>query len=223
MNGVRGKLFESAVEAVAVVQDGDTVLVGGFGNAGVPESLIAAVVRHGRGNLTIVANNCGTGEAGLALLFKHGLVSKVFASFPSQPGNHHFLSRLNDGTCKLELVPQGTLVARLDAAAGGLGGVLTPTGVGTELTAEKEVQIIGGREYVFDLPLRGDVALVAAYRADETGNLRYRGSARNFNPLMAMAARITVAQAVIVGRPGDIDPDDVHTPGIFVDRVVLAT
>jgi 3-oxoadipate CoA-transferase alpha subunit len=220
---MQGKLFESAEEAVAVVRDGDTVLVGGFGNAGVPELLIASLVRNGRRDLTIVSNNCGTGESGLALLFKYGLVSKVCASFPSQAGNDHFLSRLQDGTCELELVPQGTLVARLDAAAAGLGGVLTPTGVGTELTAGKEVTVIAGRAYVFDLPLRGDVALVASYRADEAGNLRYRGSARNFNPVMAMAARVTVAQAVIVGPPGTIDPDDVHTPGVFVDRVVVAS
>ena len=214
------KVVARADQAVSGVRDGDVVLIGGFGAVGVPVHLIDALVRLGRRDLTIVSNNCGTGETGLALLFKHHLVSKAYASFPAQAGNHHFVAAYESGECRLELVPQGTLAERLRAAAAGLGGFFTPTGAGTELMAGKETREIDGRMHVFELPLRGDVALVTAQRGDRFGNLRHRRSSRNFNPVMAMAARLTVAQVEEVVAPGTIDPDDVHTPGIFVDKVV---
>ena len=214
------KVVASVDEALAGVRDGDVVLVGGFGNVGVPGRLIEALVRLDRRDLTIVSNNCGTGETGLALLFKHHLVSRACASFPAQAGNHHFVAAHRSGECELELVPQGTLAERLRAAAAGLGGFFTPTGAGTDLMAGKETREIDGRLHVFERPLRGDVALVAAHRGDRFGNLRHRRSSRNFNPVMAMAARLTIAEVEEVVPPGSIDPDDVHTPGIFVDHVV---
>lgn len=214
------KVVASVDEAVADVKDGDVVLVGGFGNGGVPMHLVEALARLGRRGLTVVSNNCGTGEVGLALLHKHRLVSKACASFPAQAGNHHFVAAYESGVCQLELIPQGTLAERLRAAAAGLGGFFTPTGAGTDLAAGKETREIDGRTYVFEKPLRGDVALVAAHRGDRFGNLRHRRSSRNFNPVMAMAARLTIAQVEEVVPAGALDPDDVHTPGIFVDKVV---
>lgn len=214
------KIVGSTDEAVAGVGDGDVVLVGGFGNSGVPMALIDALVRLGRRGLTVVSNNCGIGEEGLALLFKHHLVARACASFPAQAGNHHFVAAYEAGECQLELIPQGTLAERLRAAASGLGGFFTPTGAGTELAAGKETREIDGRTCVFERPLRGDVALVTAHLGDRFGNLRHRLSARNFNSVMAMAARLTIAQVDEVVPPGAIEPDDVHTPGIFVDRVV---
>lgn len=214
------KVVGSPDEAVADVRDGSVVLVGGFGNVGVPVRLIEALVRLGRRDLTVVSNNCGTGEAGLALLFKHHMVSRACASFPAQAGNHHFAAAYQSGECELELVPQGTLAERLRAAAAGLGGFFTPTGAGTELMAGKETREIDGRLHVLERPLRGDVALVRAHRGDRFGNLRHRRSSRNFNPVMAMAAMLTIAEVEEVVPPGSIDPDDVHTPGVFVDRVV---
>ena len=214
------KIVGSTDEAVAGVGDGDVVLVGGFGNSGVPMALIEALVRLGRRGLTVVSNNCGIGETGLALLFKHHLVARACASFPAQAGNHHFVAAYEAGECQLELIPQGTLAERLRAAAAGLGGFFTPTGAGTELAAGKETREIDGRTFVFERPLRGDVALVTAHLGDRFGNLRHRLSSRNFNPVMAMAARLTIAQVDEVVAPGAIEPDDVHTPGIFVDRIV---
>ena len=214
------KIAPSIEAAVAEVRDGDTVLVGGFGSSGVPARLIEALAGLGRRNLTVVSNNCGTGEDGLALLFKHHLVSRACASFPAQAGNHHFRAAFESGECQLELIPQGTMAERLRAAAAGLGGFFTPTAAGTELAAGKETREIDGRTYVFEKPLAGDVALVCAQLGDRLGNLRHRLASRNFNPVMAMAARLTIAEVERVVEPGEIDPDDVHTPGIFVDRVV---
>ena len=214
------KVYRSTDEAVAAVRDGDVVLIGGFGSSGVPLALIEALVRTGRRGLTVVSNNCGTGETGLALLFKHHMVGRACASFPAQEGNHHFLAAFESGECELELIPQGTMAERLRCAAAGLGGFFTPTGAGTELADGKEVREIGGRPHVFEAPLRGDVALVSAHQGDRLGNLRHRYAARNFNPVMAMAARLTVAQVDEVVAAGAIAPDDVHTPGVFVDRVV---
>lgn len=214
------KVAASVEAAVAEVRDGDVVLVGGFGNSGVPMRLVEALARLGRRNLTVVSNNCGTGEAGLALLFKHHLVSRACASFPAQAGNDHFRAAFESGECELELIPQGTMAERLRAAAAGLGGFFTPTAAGTELAEGKETREIDGRAYVFEKPLRGDVALVTAQLGDRLGNLRHRLASRNFNPVMAMAARLTIAQVEHIVEPGEIAPDDVHTPGIFVDRVV---
>jgi 3-oxoadipate CoA-transferase, alpha subunit len=214
------KVVASLDEAVAGVRDGDVVLVGGFGSSGVPVALVEALVRLGPRRLTIVSNNCGTGDTGLALLFKHHMVARACASFPAQAGNDHFVAAYEAGECELELIPQGTLAERLRSAAAGLGGFFTPTGAGTDLAAGKETRDIGGRAHVLEQPLHGDVALVTAHRGDRFGNLRHRRSSRNFNPVMAMAARLTIAQVEEVVPPGSIDPDDVHTPGIFVDRVV---
>ena len=214
------KVVGSVDEAVAGVRDGDVVLVGGFGNSGVPAALVEALVRLGRRGLTVVSNNCGTGDAGLALLFKHHLVARACASFPAQAGNDHFAAAYEAGECQLELIPQGTLAERLRAAAAGLGGFFTPTGAHTDLVEGKETREIDGRTYVFESPLHGDVALVTAHLGDRLGNLRHRRASRNFNPVMAMAAKLTIAQVEQIVPAGTIDPDDVHTPGIFVDRVV---
>lgn len=214
------QLARSAAEAIGEVRDGDTVMVGGFGDAGVPFVLLDALVERGIRDLTVISNNCGTGERGLARLFAQRLVRKVYASFPAQAGNHHFVDAFRSGTTELVLVPQGTLVERIRAAGAGLGGILTPTGVGTLLAGGSEVMRVKGKEYLLELPLGADVALVKAHVADEAGNLRYRRSSRNFNPLMAMAARWTVAEVERVVPVGAIDPDDVHTPGVFVDRVL---
>lgn len=214
------KIFASPADAVSAISVGGTVLVGGFGDVGVPFELLAAVAALDIGDLTIVSNNCGTGERGLALLFKHGLVRKICASFPAQAGNHHFKTAFDRGEVELELIPQGIIAERLRCAAAGLGGFYTRTGVGTELAIGRQTYDIDGVPYLLELPLSGDVALIATDIADEAGNLRFRRSARNFNPIMAMAARLTIVQANRIVPTGALDPDDVHLPGVFVDRVV---
>lgn len=211
-----------ADEAVADIPAGATLLVGGFGEVGVPRGLLAALARRRVGNLTLVANNCGSADDGVAELFKHRLVSRAIVSFPLQRGNDHFLAAYNEGAVDLQIVPQGTLAARLGAAADGLGGIYTPAGVGTELAEGREVRAIDGREYLFELPLRGDVAFVRAHIADEAGNLRYRRAARNFNPVMARAAKVSIAEVEAIVPVGAIDPDDVHSAGIYADRIVLS-
>jgi 3-oxoadipate CoA-transferase alpha subunit len=214
------KLRKSAAEAVAVIPSGATVLVGGFGDIGVPLQLVAALAGRDVKDLTIVSNNAGTGERGLSLLFKHRRVSRVIASFPSQAGADHFFAAYEEGKLEVELVPQGTLAERLRAGGAGLAGFFTPTGYGTELTKGKETREIDGRGYVYEKALTADFALVKAARADTHGNLRYRLASRNFNPLMAMAARHTIAQVGETVAIGAIDPDDVHTPGVFVNQIV---
>lgn len=215
------KLYVSAYEAVNCIRSGDTVMVGGFGDVGVPFALTDAVLQRGITDLTVVSNNCGTFERGLALWFKHGMVRRVYASFPAQQGNDHFATSYRSGGVELVLVPQGTLAERIRAGGAGLGGILTPTGVGTAVAEGKQLIELEGRAYLLELPLRADVALVKANIADACGNLRYRLSSRNFNPLMAMAARVTVAQVTRMVEVGDLGPDDVHTPGVFVDRLVV--
>ena len=210
----------TAAEAVADIPDGACVLVGGFGDVGVPFALLEAVASHGIRDLTIVSNNCGTGERGLALLFKLGLVRKISASFPVQAGNHHFKAAFERGEVELELIPQGTIAERIRCAGAGLGGFYTRTGVDTELAAHREIRELNGVAHVLEMPLRGEVALIAANVADEAGNLRFRRSARNFNPIMAMASHLTIVQANHVVAAGTLDPDDVHLPGVFVDRIV---
>jgi 3-oxoadipate CoA-transferase alpha subunit len=215
------KVVGSADVAVAVIQSGATVLVGGFGDSGVPFQLLEALARRCIPRLTIVSNNCGTGEHGLPELFKNRMVSRVLASFPIQPGNHHFRDAHAAGITSLELVPQGTLAERLRAGGAGIGGFFTPTAAGTALAAGREVRIIDGRPHVFEHPIRGDVALVRAHVSDGLGNLRYRRAARNFNPVMAMASRWTIAEVDEIVEVGAIDPDDVHTSAPFVDALVL--
>jgi 3-oxoadipate CoA-transferase, alpha subunit len=210
----------SADEAVAGIADGATVLVGGFGTAGQPVELIDALRRTGAADLTIVSNNAGNGSSGLAALLADGRVRRIVCSFPRQKDSHVFDELYRAGRIELEVVPQGNLAERLRAAGAGIGAFYCPTGVGTPLAEGKETRVIDGREYVLEYPIRGDVALVKALRADTLGNLVYRKTARNFGPVMATAAALTVAQVLTVEEPGALDPEVVVTPGIFVNRVV---
>ena len=208
--------------AVADVPDGATVLIGGFGSAGQPVELIDVLRRHGAGDLTVVSNNAGNGDTGLAALLAAGLVRKIVCSFPRQSDSYVFDGLYRDGRIELELVPQGNLAERMRAAGAGIGAFFGPTGVGTPLAEGKEQRTIDGRDYVLEFPIRGDYALIKAYRADGVGNLVYRKTARNFGPVMATAATTTVAQVTEVVAAGALDPEAVVTPGIYVDRVVLA-
>jgi 3-oxoadipate CoA-transferase alpha subunit len=207
-------------EAVADVRNGSTVLVGGFGMAGMPVQLIDALIRQGATDLTVVSNNAGNGDTGLAALLATGRVRKVVCSFPRQSDSWVFDRLYRAGEIELEVVPQGTLAERMRAAGAGIGGFYCPTGVGTPLAEGKETREIDGRRYVLELPLRGDVALIGAYRADRMGNLVYRKTARNFGPVMATAATTVVAQVRQVVEIGDLDPEAVVTPSIYVDKVV---
>ncbi|MBW9210049.1 3-oxoacid CoA-transferase subunit A [Mumia sp. zg.B21] len=206
--------------AVADVQDGATVLIGGFGTAGMPFSLIDALVRQAAGDLTVVSNNAGNGETGLAALLATGRVRKMICSYPRQPDSHVFDALYRTGRIELEVVPQGNLAERMRAAGAGIGAFFTPTAYGTVLAEGKETRSIGGRDYVLEYPLGGDVALISARRADTAGNLVFHRTARNFGPVMATAATTTVAEVDEVVEAGEIDPEAVVTPGIFVDRVV---
>ncbi len=215
------KLSRTAEEAVDAVQDGDTIMVGGFGDVGTPFALIDGLVARGVRDLSIISNNCGTGERGLAALFKYGQVRRIYASFPAQDGNHHFAAAYRSGRTELVLIPQGSLAERIRAGGAGLGGVLTSTGLGTLVADGKQHIEVEGREYLLETALRADVALIRAHIADEMGNLRYRLSTRNFNPIMAMAARVTVAEVGAIVPIGALDPDDIHTPSVFVDRLLV--
>lgn len=206
--------------AVAHIADGATILIGGFGPAGQPVELIDAVVRTGARNLTVVSNNAGNGDIGLAALLASGAVRKMVCSFPRQVDSWVFDRLYRAGDIELELVPQGNLAERLRAAGAGIGAFYTPTGVGTPLADGKERRTIGGRDYVLEYPIHGDVALLKAHRADTAGNLTYRKTARNFGPVMATAATRTVVQVGEIVPAGAIDPEQVVTPGIYVDTVV---
>jgi 3-oxoadipate CoA-transferase, alpha subunit len=209
-----------ADEAVAGIPDGSTVLIGGFGTAGQPIELIYALIRSGVKNLTVVNNNAGNGRAGLAALLANGQVRKIICSFPRQADSYVFDELYRAGKVELELVPQGNLAERMRAAGAGIGAFFSPTGVGTPLAEGKELRTIDGRDYVLEYPITGDVALIKALRADTLGNLVYRKTARNFGPVMATAAKITIVQVSKIVEPGGIDPEVVITPGIFVDRIV---
>jgi 3-oxoadipate CoA-transferase alpha subunit len=211
-----------ADEAVADVADGSTVLVGGFGMAGMPVALIDALIRQGAGDLTVVSNNAGNGDTGLAALLAKGRVRKMVCSFPRQSDSWIFDGLYRAGEIELEVVPQGTLAERMRAAGAGIGAFYSPTGVGTPLAEGKETREIDGRTYVLEMPLRGDVALIGAHRSDTMGNLVYRKTARNFGPVMATAATTVVAQVREVVDTGALDPEAVVTPSIYVDRVVAA-
>lgn len=206
--------------AVRFVSDGDTVLVGGFGMAGMPTSLIDALIRQGASDLTVVSNNAGNGDTGLAALLAAGQVRKVVCSFPRQSDSWVFDRLYRGGKVDLEVVPQGNLAERIRAAGAGIGGFFCPTAVGTPLADGKETRTINGREYVFELPIRGDIALIGAHRSDRMGNLVYRKTARNFGPVMATAATITIAQVSAVVDIGALDPESIVTPSIYVDHVV---
>jgi 3-oxoadipate CoA-transferase alpha subunit len=216
------KRVAALAEAVAGVQDGDTVLVGGFGNSGVPVELVHAVLDMGARDLTVVTNNAGSGESDIAALIRERRVRKIVCSFPRSTGSVWFEKLWRAGEIELELVPQGTLSERMRAAGAGLGGFFTPAGADTPLADGKEVRVINGRRHVFEQPLHADVALVKAHLADRWGNLVYHSAARNFGPVMATAARLTVVQVSAFAELGSLDPEAVVTPGIFVDRVVVA-
>jgi 3-oxoadipate CoA-transferase alpha subunit len=209
-----------ADEAVAGIPDGSTVLIGGFGTAGQPVELIDALIRSGVKDLTVVNNNAGNGRIGLAALLANGQVSKIICSFPRQADSYVFDELYRAGKVELELVPQGNLAERMRAAGAGIGAFFCPTAVGTSLTEGKERRTIDGRDYVLEYPIKGDVTLIKAFRADTVGNLVYRKTARNFGPVMATAASITIVQVSEIVQPGGIDPEVVITPGIFVDRIV---
>jgi 3-oxoadipate CoA-transferase alpha subunit len=210
----------SADQAVAGIADGATILIGGFGSAGQPVELIDALRRQGAKELTVVSNNAGNGDFGLAALLAAGQVRKMICSFPRQSDSFVFDGLYRAGRIELEVVPQGNLAERMRAAGAGIGAFFSPTGVGTLLAEGKEQRTIDGREYVLEYPIRGDVALIKAHRADRMGNLVYRRTARNFGPVMATAATTTVVQAGEIVEAGQIDPEAVVTPGIFVDRMV---
>lgn len=214
------KIVPDVAAAVAGVKDGDTIMISGFGFAGVPNDLIHGVLDSGAKDLTIISNNAGTGTEGLAALIGSGRVTRIICSYPRSKGSDLFDARYAAGEIELELVPQGTLSERMRAAGAGVAGFYTPTGVGTDLADGKEVRRFDGRDYVLELPLRADIALVQAYRADRWGNLTYRKAARNFGPVMAMAADLTVVQVREVVPLGEMDPEAIVTPSIFVDRVV---
>lgn len=214
------KSVASVRAAVADIGDGASVMIGGFGTAGMPDELIEALIDRGVGDLTIINNNAGNGETGVAALIKAGRVRKIICSFPRQSDSHHFDARYRAGEIELELVPQGNLAARIQAAGAGLGAIFTPTGYGTLLAEGKETRRIDGRDYVLEYPIHADFALIKAHRADRWGNLVYRKTARNFGPIMAMAARTAIVQVDEIVPLGSLDPETVVTPGIFVQRVV---
>jgi 3-oxoadipate CoA-transferase alpha subunit len=214
------KVSDSLQAAVADVPDGATVMIGGFGNAGMPAALIDALIAQGARGLTIVNNNAGNGETGLAALLKAGRVRKIVCSFPRQADSYVFDALYAAGKIELELTPQGNLAERIRAAGAGIGGFFTPTGFGTLLAEGKETRVIDGRSYVLESPIHADFALIKAHRGDRWGNLVYRKTARNFGPIMAMAAECTIAQVGEVVELGELDPENIVTPGIFVQRVV---
>lgn len=206
--------------AVADIHDGATIMIGGFGNAGMPRALIDALIEQGVRDLTIVNNNAGNGDKGLAALLAAGRVRKIICSFPRQTDSHVFDGLYRSGKIELELTPQGNLAERIRAAGAGIGGFFSPTGYGTLLAEGKETRLINGRHYVLESPIHADYALIKALKADRWGNLVYRKAARNFGPIMAMAAKCTIAQVDEVVALGELDPEVIITPGIFVKRVV---
>jgi 3-oxoadipate CoA-transferase, alpha subunit len=215
------KIAASVAQALQGVADGATVLIGGFGTAGVPNELIAGLIEQGARDLTVVNNNAGNGDEGLAALLKAGRVRKIICSFPRQADSHVFDALYRSGKLELELVPQGNLAERIRAAGAGIGAFFTPTGYGTELAKGKETREINGKQYVLEHPIHGDVALIKAERGDRWGNLTYRMAARNFGPVMAMAAEKTIASVHEIVELGALDPEnDVVTPGIFVSKIV---
>lgn len=217
---VVSKVVESLEEAVAGVEDGSTVMIGGFGAAGMPMELVDALLAQGARDLTIVSNNAGTGETGVAALLQQGRVRKIICSYPRQADSYVFDALYRSRKIDLELVPQGNLAERIRAAGAGIGAFFTPTGYGTLLAEGKETRTINGRHFVLEHPIHADVALIKAFKGDRWGNLVYRKTARNFGPVMAMAAARTVAQVSEVVPLGDLDPEAIVTPGIFVHRVI---
>ncbi len=216
------KVVESAAAAVDDIDDGATIMIGGFGTAGLPSALVDAVIDQGARDLTIVSNNAGNGETGLAALLKTKRVRRIICSYPRQTDSYVFDALYRSGEIELEVVPQGNLVERIRAAGAGIGAFYTPTAAGTVLAAGRESRTFAGREFVLEYPIHADVALVKAHKGDRWGNLVYRKTARNFGPVMATAARCTIAQVDEIVDLGALDPESIVTPGIFVSRVVEA-
>ena len=214
------KIVQSMADAMAGIKDGSTVLIGGFGAVGQPNALIDGLIEQGAGNLTVACNNAGVGHVGLARLMELGRVAKIICSFPRSSDPVVFETLYRAGKIELEIVPQGTLAERMRAAGAGVPAFFTATGVGTKMAMGKEIREIDGRSYVLEKWLPGDVALVEAWEADRWGNLTFRKSGRNFNPICAMAGKLTIVQTQHLRELGEIDPDHVVTPGIFVDRVL---
>jgi 3-oxoacid CoA-transferase subunit A len=212
------KVFPSAEAAIFDIEDGASILSGGFGLCGNPENLIRALHEKGTKDLTIISNNCGTDEYGLGILLKAGQVRKMVSSYVGE--NKNFEKQFLSGELEVELVPQGTLAERIRCGGAGIPAFYTPTAVGTMLAEGKEVRVFDGREYLMELGLRADFAIVNAWKGDRYGNLMYRKTARNFNPLCATAGAVTIAEVEHLVEPGEIDPELVHTPGIYVDRIV---
>lgn len=217
---MKNKLYASPKAALADIQDGATVMIGGFGNAGMPGELIDALIDQGARDMVVVNNNAGNGDIGLAALIKAKRVRKILCSFPRQTDSWHFDELYRKGAIELELVPQGNIAERIRAAGAGIGAFFTPTGYGTPLAEGKETREINGRQYVLEYPIYADYALIKAHIADPLGNLTYRKTARNFAPIMAAAAKCTVVQTAHFVNIGDIDPENVITPCIYVQRIV---
>jgi len=217
---VINKIVESLEAAVADVRDGSTIMIGGFGTAGMPSELIDALISQGSRDLTIVNNNAGNGDIGLAALLKAKRVKKIICSFPRQSDSYVFDGLYRAGEIELEVVPQGNLAERIRAAGAGIGGFFTPTGYGTLLAEGKETRLINGRNYVLEYPIHADFALIKAEKGDRWGNLVYRKTARNFGPIMASAANCSIVQVRHVVELGELDPEHIITPGIFVQRIV---
>ncbi|VVE25663.1 3-oxoacid CoA-transferase subunit A [Pandoraea terrigena] len=217
------KILPCCAEAIAPIQDGAHIAIGGFGGAGMPEALIGALLEKGTRDLTVITNNAGQGDTGIAALLNARRVRKIVCSYPRMAGAHVFEALYRQRAIELELVPQGTLAERLRAAGVGLGGFFTPTSYGTLLAKGKETRELNGRHYVFETPLFVDFALIHAQAGDRWGNLVYRNTARNFGPVMAMAARHTIATVSEIRELGGLNPEAIVTPGIFVDAIVLRT
>ncbi|MDP9727442.1 CoA transferase subunit A [Alicyclobacillus tolerans] len=213
------KIFSSPEEAVADISDGATLLVGGFGLVGIPENLIEALRKKQVRHLTCVSNNCGVDDWGLGLLLQQRQIRKMISSYVGE--NKTFEKQFLSGELEVELVPQGTLAERIRAGGAGIGGFYTPTGVGTTVAEGKEIRVFDGREYVLEMPIRGDFALIKGWKADLYGNVVYRKTARNFNPMMAAAGKVTIVEVEEIVEPGMLDPDEIHTPSIYVQRIVL--
>ncbi|KPN95647.1 CoA transferase subunit A [Lysinibacillus sp. ZYM-1] len=214
-----GKVWNSFEEAVADIKDGDTLAVGGFGLCGIPEKSIAALVQKGTNDLTVVSNNCGVDDWGLGLLLANKQIKKMVASYVGE--NKIFEQQFLSGELEVELTPQGTLAERLRAGGAGIPGFYTATGVGTPIAEGKEVKTFDGKDYILEEGIAADFALVKAWKADKLGNLVYRKTSRNFNPLAAMAGKITIAEVEEIVEVGELDPDHIHTPGVFIQRVLL--
>jgi 3-oxoacid CoA-transferase A subunit len=215
------KVVKDAAEAVASIPDGATILMGGFGLCGIPENLIRALHARGTKNLTIISNNAGVDDFGVGILLKSKQVRKMISTYVGE--NHEFERQLLSGEIEVELVPQGTFSERIRAGGAGIGAFYTPTGYGTPIAEHKETRIIDGKPYVLEFPIRGDFAFIKAFRGDSLGNLVYRKTSRNFNPMMATAGRTTIAEVEELVAPGKLDPEVVVTPGIFVKQIFQGT